>query len=193
VQLLRRLLRDDAVDPPLWRHRGDRVVQLVAHVDLDKCRGCKKCARACPAQAVTMVDNEGQGLRKYWAIVDPDACLGCGVCDDLCRFDAHSMVPRDQRVFTPETTFDRMVAMAVERGKLGDLLVDTLDGVGPHALARVCRFSRPCRPSGPRGWWHRCDRCSCGVCSPPSTPLGSAPRPSSPTGAIRVASARAWT
>jgi ferredoxin len=109
----------------------------VAHVDLDKCRGCKKCARVCPAQAVTMVDNEGQGLRKYWAIVDPDACLGCGVCDDVCRFDAHSMVPRDQRVFTPETTFDRMVAMAVERGKLGDLLVDTLDGAGPHALARV--------------------------------------------------------
>jgi hypothetical protein len=30
-----------------------------------------------------------------------------------------------------------MVAMAVERGKLGDLLVDTLDGAGPHALARV--------------------------------------------------------
>lgn len=109
----------------------------VAHVDLQMCRGCKKCARACPAEAVTMVDNEGQGLRKYWAIVDPDKCLGCGVCDELCRFGAHSMVPRHQRVFTPETTFDRVVAMAVERGKLGDLLIDTLDGAGPHALARV--------------------------------------------------------
>lgn len=109
----------------------------VAHVDLDMCRGCKKCARACPANAVTMVDNEGRGLRKYWAIVDPDACLGCGVCDEVCRFGAHSMVPREHRVFTPETTFDRVVAMAVERGKLGDLLVDTLDGAGPHALARV--------------------------------------------------------
>jgi ferredoxin len=109
----------------------------VAHVDLDMCRGCKKCARACPANAVTMVDNEGRGLRKYWAVVDPDACLGCGVCDEVCRFGAHSMVPREHRVFTPETTFDRVVAMAVERGKLGDLLVDTLDGAGPHALARV--------------------------------------------------------
>jgi len=109
----------------------------VAHVDHSVCRGCKKCARACPAQAVTMVDNEGQGLRKYWAVVDPDACLGCGVCDEVCRFGAHSMVPREHRVFTPETTFDRVVAMAVERGKLGDLLVDQLDGPGPHALARV--------------------------------------------------------
>jgi ferredoxin len=109
----------------------------VAQVDHSMCRGCKKCARACPAQAVTMVDNHGQGLRKYWAVVDPDACLGCGVCDEVCRFGAHSMVPREHRVFTPETTFDRMVAMAVERGKLGDLLVDTLDGAGPHAVARV--------------------------------------------------------
>jgi ferredoxin len=109
----------------------------VAQVDHTMCRGCKKCARACPAQAVTMVDNHGAGLRKYWAVVDPDACLGCGVCDEVCRFGAHSMVPRRQRVFTPETTFDRLVAMAVERGKLGDLLVDTLDGAGPHAVARV--------------------------------------------------------
>ena len=46
------------------------------------------------------------------------------------------MVPREARVFTPENTFDRMVTMAIERGKFGELLVDTLDGAGPHALAR---------------------------------------------------------
>ena len=118
----------------------------VATVDLEMCRGCKKCARACPAQAVTMVDNQGQGLRKYWAIVDPDACLGCGVCDEVCKFHAHSMQPRERRTFTPDNTFDRMVAMAVERGKLGDLLVDTLDGAGPHALARVLAGLERSRP-----------------------------------------------
>jgi hypothetical protein len=47
------------------------------------------------------------------------------------------MVPREARVFTPENTFDRMVTMAIERGKLGELLVDTLDGAGPHALSRA--------------------------------------------------------
>jgi Pyruvate/2-oxoacid:ferredoxin oxidoreductase delta subunit len=119
----------------------------VAHVDLDMCRGCKKCARACPAQAITMVDNHGKGRRKYWAIVDPDRCLGCGVCDEVCRFQSHSMVPREARVFTPENTFDRMVTMAIERGKLGELLVDTLDGAGPHALARALGLLHGSRPA----------------------------------------------
>ena len=118
----------------------------VAQVDLEMCRGCKKCARACPAQAVTMVDNQGHGKRKYWAIVDPEACLGCGVCDEVCLFGAHSMQRREHRVFTPDNTFDRMVAMAVERGMLGDLLVDTLDGAGPHALARVLQGIERSRP-----------------------------------------------
>ena len=47
------------------------------------------------------------------------------------------MAPREQRVFTPETTFDRIVAMAVERGKLADLIMDNSDGLGFMALGRV--------------------------------------------------------
>ena len=119
----------------------------VAHVDLDKCRGCKKCFHACPADAITMVNNEGKGLRVNWAIVDPLKCLGCGVCDERCNWGAHSMVPREARVFTPENTFDRMVTMAIERGKLGELLVDTLDGAGPHALARALGILHASRPA----------------------------------------------
>ena len=119
----------------------------VAHVDLTKCRGCKKCFHACPAEAITMVDNEGKGLRKNWAIVDPSKCLGCGVCDARCNWGAHSMVPREARVFTPENTFDRMVTMAIERGRLGEFLVDTLDGAGPHALSRTLALLVESAPS----------------------------------------------
>lgn len=119
----------------------------LAQIDLDKCRGCKKCYRRCPADAISIVDNEGKGLRKYWAIVDPEKCLGCGVCYEACRWGAHSMVPREARVFTPENTFDRMVTMAIERGKLGELLVDTLDGAGPHALSRALSLLASARPA----------------------------------------------
>jgi NAD-dependent dihydropyrimidine dehydrogenase PreA subunit len=110
----------------------------VAETDHDLCRGCRSgCVESCPADAIARVDSEGQGRRRYWAVVDPQRCLGCGVCVDACRFEARTMVPRAKRVFTPATTLDRMAAMAIERGKLGDLLVDTLAGAGPHAVARV--------------------------------------------------------
>lgn len=109
-----------------------------ASTDYDLCRGCRSgCVEACPPRAIERVDNAGKGRRKYWSVVDPERCLGCGVCVEACRYGARTMVPRRKRVFTPVDMFDRMTAMAIERGKLGDLLADTLDGAGAHAIARV--------------------------------------------------------
>jgi NAD-dependent dihydropyrimidine dehydrogenase PreA subunit len=128
MQAIRAAGLHDAIVPSNW----------VADADLADCRGCLHgCVDACPADAIERVDNEGRGRRRYWAVVDPDRCLGCGVCVDACRFEVRRMVPRDRRPFTPETTLDRMIAMAVERGKLGDLLLDTLDGAGAAAVARL--------------------------------------------------------
>jgi Pyruvate/2-oxoacid:ferredoxin oxidoreductase delta subunit len=128
MQAIRSAGLHDAIVPSNW----------VADADLSECRGCLHgCVDACPAEAIARVDSHGQGRRKYWAVVDPDRCLGCGVCVDACRFEVRHMVPRARRSYTPETTLDRMIAMAVERGKLGDLLLDTLDGAGPAAVARL--------------------------------------------------------
>jgi hypothetical protein len=55
----------------------------------------------------------------------------------VCHRGALHLRPRAQRVFTPETTFDRMVAMAIERGKLADLILDNTEGWGYHALGRI--------------------------------------------------------
>ena len=68
---------------------------------------------------------------------DADLCLGCGVCYGACTHGAMHLQPREQRVFTPETTFDRMVAMAIERGKLADLILDNTEGWGYQVLGRV--------------------------------------------------------
>lgn len=116
---------------------GGVTSNWVAETDYANCRGCKKCFRRCPVEAITVIDNEGRGRRPYWSVVDPDKCIGCGVCADVCHWEGRYLRPRRRRGFTPATQLDKMVAMAVERGKLGDLLVDTLPGVGPRTLAHV--------------------------------------------------------
>jgi ferredoxin len=116
---------------------GGVTSSWVAETDFANCRGCKKCFRRCPVEAISVIDNEGRGRRPFWSVVDPDKCIGCGVCTDVCRWEGRYLRPRRRRTFTPNSQLDKMVAMAIERGKLGDLLVDTLPGVGPRTLAHV--------------------------------------------------------
>jgi ferredoxin len=110
----------------------------IAEIDPEACNGCTRCVKVCPVGAISINDIVGEGgRRRKWAMRDPDLCLGCGVCYAQCRRGALKMRRRERRIFTPETTFDRMVAMAIERGKLGDLLLDNLEGWGGEALGRI--------------------------------------------------------
>jgi formate hydrogenlyase subunit 6/NADH:ubiquinone oxidoreductase subunit I len=112
----------------------------ISEIDLERCSGCGLCVAACPTAAIEIVVGEAEEGRKKpprWAVREADLCLGCGVCYGLCHRGAMHLRPREQRVFTPETTFDRMVAMAIERGKLADLILDNTEGWGYHALGRI--------------------------------------------------------
>jgi ferredoxin len=112
----------------------------ISLIDPARCNGCSRCAKVCPVDAISISQGEVDGRTRKWAVRNADLCLGCGVCYAVCKRGALSMQQRERRVFTPETTFDRIVAMAIERGKLGDLLLDNLEGWGYEALARVVQL-----------------------------------------------------
>ena len=59
------------------------------------------------------------------------------MCYSACKFNAIHMRSRPSRVMAPETMFDRIVAMAIERGKLADLLFDDPERLSHRALGRV--------------------------------------------------------
>ena len=109
----------------------------IMEIDLTRCTGCGMCVKACPLEIIEL-HKEGAGREKHkWAEGDSSLCLGCGVCYSSCKFGAITMKPREQRVFTPESTFDRLVAMAIERGKLADLLFEDPRRLSHRALGRI--------------------------------------------------------
>jgi ferredoxin len=109
----------------------------IVEIDAANCKGCARCADACPAGAITMASAPGANKKNLQATRDEELCLGCGVCHAACKNDALSMAPRGQRVYTPETMFDRYAAMAIERGKLADLIFGDSDGFSHVAMARI--------------------------------------------------------
>ena len=60
---------------------GDCQALKVYTIDPEKCKGCSKCARGCPVNAIT-------GKIKEPFVIDRNKCIKCGACVDTCPFGA---------------------------------------------------------------------------------------------------------
>ena len=59
-------------------------------IDPEKCIGCGKCARNCPADAISKTDYTAPGHKLPSLSIDTKKCVKCGACMDGCKFGAIS-------------------------------------------------------------------------------------------------------
>jgi len=109
-------------------------------IDLALCRGCSRCARACPITAISMTARRTPATQKnaLEPLVDEERCIGCGVCVDSCRNHAMRMDRRPNVSHVPVNTVERILRMALERGH-APRFIDENAGRGHWFLQRTVR------------------------------------------------------
>ena len=63
---------------------------LTYTIDKEKCIGCGKCAKNCPADTIHKTDYTAPGHKLPSFEIDPSKCVKCGACMAGCKFGAIS-------------------------------------------------------------------------------------------------------
>jgi len=110
-------------------------------LDPEACRGCSRCARACPVAAIQMAPARQAGRQRnaLAPAIDLERCIGCGVCATACHQGALRMAEGGSPRPVPSSAVEKMVRMAIERGRLADLLFDEGAGLGSRFLHHAVR------------------------------------------------------
>ncbi|MDZ7721301.1 MAG: 4Fe-4S binding protein [candidate division KSB1 bacterium] len=114
------------------------TTNFLPDIDSDSCNGCGKCVNVCPVEAVSLVSaNDPKKPNRKKAHLNVDICLGCGLCVRACPNQSIQLKSRETRVITPMDGAHRVVVMAIERGKLQNLIFDNQVLKSHRALAAV--------------------------------------------------------
>ncbi len=109
---------------------------MAVKVIADKCKGCKKCMKNCPFEAITM-DGKIASIGS--------SCTGCGQCVEVCPFDAIEKI-EGKGNGVDITQYSGIWVFAEQRdGKLMPVVLELLgearklaDGVGTEVSAVLC-------------------------------------------------------
>lgn len=114
------------------------TTSFIPRIDSQACNGCGKCVSVCPVEAMALVSaNDPQRPKAQVARLNESQCLGCGICVRECNRSALKLSLRAQRILTPLDTTHRVVLMAIERGKLAELIFDNRVLWSHRALAAL--------------------------------------------------------
>lgn len=112
------------------------TTNFIPKVNQLDCTGCGQCVSVCPVGTMVLIAaNDPKQIKHKQAALLEEHCLGCGLCARVCPKSCIGMAARPERVITPLNGSHRAVVMALERGKLQNLIFDNQVLFSHRALA----------------------------------------------------------
>ncbi len=106
-----------------------QTTHYLPEINNAECAVCEQCIDACPIDAISKEDKK--------IVIDKEVCLGCGVCVRSCPNGSLNLQRREEEIITPVNSVHRTVLMAIEKGKLPNLIFEN-QAFGSHrAMAAV--------------------------------------------------------
>ncbi|MCD6580830.1 MAG: 4Fe-4S binding protein [Desulfuromusa sp.] len=114
------------------------TTNFIPEIDQQNCTRCSQCVNVCPVEAIALASaNDPKKPTRKQATLIEDRCLGCGLCVRNCPEKVIKLKSRPERVLTPLNGVHRAVVMAIERGKLQNLIFDNRALFSHRALAAL--------------------------------------------------------
>jgi ferredoxin len=112
-----------------------QTTSFIPKINKDNCTGCGKCVKVCPIDAIEWVSNDNGSNSKSGRKVriNEEICLGCGICVRACSYKSITLERREEQIITPVNSVHRIVLMAIEKGKLQELIFDN-QAFGSHRV-----------------------------------------------------------
>jgi Pyruvate/2-oxoacid:ferredoxin oxidoreductase delta subunit len=115
-----------------------QTTSFIPKIEEDNCTECGKCVKTCPIEAIEWVLNDDETNSKPKKVkINEEICLGCGVCVRACSNKSITLERRKEQIITPVNSVHRIVLMAIEKGKLQELIFDNQTFGSHRAMAAV--------------------------------------------------------